>query len=106
MFDFLFKKKVVDPQPPVADSGMPPLPPNHFFRVVPNTNSNSKWPLVVEVRVKKMYGSRAYDRFVDLSLAESTPESIADSMWRLSARTMAEAARKDSIAQYCGDYYP
>lgn len=107
MFNW-FKKKSVPLQAAKeveekVDSGFPPLPKNHYFRVRKRESGNTqKWPLYVEV-VKKENGE---ERFVDLKVSEANPESIAEAMHNLSEEIFSNAKKEAEISKYCGDYYP
>ena len=104
MFNWFKKKKSIPLQASKeveekVDSGFPPLPKNHYFRVRKRDGRYAqKWPLFVEV-IKK---ERGEERFVDLKVSEANPESIAEAMHKLSEEIKKEA----EISQYCGDYYP
>ena len=84
----------------MTDYKTPPLPDRQFFRVT--TTTWSLYPLEIQLREKRFFGSRE----LESSLSENTPEAIHETMQHLiSKRTRRLAARQKST-QYCGDYPP
>lgn len=87
-----------------VSSAFPPLPDGMFYRVEKNNTGNAaRFPLLVLVMKN---GARSSHDWVDLRVAEATPESVAESMQILSDKHMKKAEIKSTLDGLCGDYIP